>query len=84
MDILQSLVISSHSLFAPGAQLVGASRFAEPFAEPSYQVPRISYNTLLDCDVLICCAFLILMVLGNCFVHHDAKTAVGFTGGFSA
>ena len=48
------------------------------------QVPRISYNTLLDWYVLICWAFLLLMVLGNCFVHHDAKTAVGFTFGFSA
>jgi len=47
-------------------------------------VPRISYNTLLDWYVLICWAFLLLMVLGNCFVHHDAKTAVGFTFGFSA
>ncbi|CAL1151248.1 unnamed protein product [Cladocopium goreaui] len=44
-------------------------------------VPRISYNTLLDWYVLICWAFLLLMVLGNCFVHHDAKTAVGFTFG---
>lgn len=44
-------------------------------------VPRISYNTLLDWYVLICWAFLLLMVLANCFVHHDLKIAVGCTFG---
>ena len=43
-------------------------------------VPRIGYNTLLDWYVLVCWFFLLLMVLGNCFVHHH-KTIVGLTFG---
>ena len=49
----------------------------------SEMVPKISYNTLLDWYVLVCWAFLLLMVLENCFIKHSqGEICVIF--GFSA
>eukprot|EP00435_Cladocopium_sp_Y103_P035060 s2091_g9.t1 len=43
-------------------------------------VPRISYNTMLDWYVLVCWAFLLLMVLENCFLKRDqAEVCVIFS-----
>ncbi|CAL1151549.1 unnamed protein product [Cladocopium goreaui] len=43
-------------------------------------VPRISYNTMLDWYVLVCWAFLLAMVLENCFVKgNQPKVCVIFS-----